>query len=193
MSEQATETVQPPDPESRAFEGCSGTPIVLAGGGTWLLRDGGLLNALDGLRDDLYDKAVLSGNVPMMEVMEVAFELLLANYDLTAAEAFELLAGVEHQALADAVFQALFGPQKPRRTYTAWAGSAMLANGIDPASVPSSLVPHVLAQLEMGKRCIPRDKYIESAEAAPRLAGIRARAIPATAPATAPAPEPEAS
>jgi hypothetical protein len=172
-------------PESRALEGAAGTPVVLADGRTWLLCDGGLLNELDGLRDGIDDASRLSGEVGMLVVAEAACHLLTANYDLDPSEVMTLVAGAVDQPLADAVREALFGPAAPRRTYTTWAASALIANGIDPASVPSALRPHVLAQLESTGRCVKRSLYIESAEAGRKFARIRARVA---ARASSPAP-----
>jgi hypothetical protein len=165
-----------PTPEGRALDGCDGIPVELADGATWLLREGGLLNPLDDLRDKIDDQARLAGSVPLDLVAEAALHLLLANYDLTAREAWRLLGGAIDQDLADAVFVALFGERDGKRGYTSWAASALYANGIDPASIPTSMLPHVLDQLERTRRCVPRDEFIASAEAGRRLAGIRATA-----------------
>ena len=141
-------------PEERALEGCGGTAVILADGRPWLLRDGGLCNHLDALRDRMDDAARLRSEVDMIDVANVAFDLLTANYELSGAEASTLIVGADHSALAAGVMEALFGPSRPRRTYTAWAASAMLANGIDPTTVPGHLRPHVLAHLEGSGRCL---------------------------------------
>lgn len=177
-------------PDARAKLGAVGTPIVLADGREWLLADGGLLNDLDGLRDEIDDSIRLSESVPMLSIYEAGARLLDANYRLSRLDVWTLLsrpdgeseAKAVDQRLADAVLLALFG-EKPeeyrtmadRRTYTQWAASALLSNGIDPTGVPTSLLPHVLEQLERTSRCIPRQDFIESAEAGARMAGIRAR------------------
>lgn len=184
-------------PEARALEGAAGVPAVLADGRAWLLCDGGLLNELDDLRDKLDDEARLSGGtIGLLDIANVAARLLEANYRLTPDEIRALLVGAvgpdRAQALADAVMLALFGPDGGRRTYTSWAASALIANGIDPSSVPSALRPHVLAQLEATGRCIKRTVYIESAEAGRRIAGIRSRvaAGPVPEPASGAVPDP---
>lgn len=183
-------TANAPTPESRILEGASGTPVKLSDGNVWLLADGGLLNVLDGLRDKIDDDARLTGEVNMIDVAEMAAHLVVANYELDDDEARRLVIGSVDQELADAVTEALFGQNGPRRTYTSWAASALLANGIDPASVPSRLMPHVLHQLEGTKRCMPRGEYIESAEAARRIAGIRARATRPSQTTPGPTPDP---
>jgi len=173
-----------PTPESRALEGAAGVPVVLGDGATWLLADGGLRNALDPIRDRMDDAARLSGQVDMTDVGEAAWLMLAGNYDLARDQLAALILGADHGALAKAVMEALFGPEAPRRTYTAWAASALIASGIDPAAVPGDLRPHVLAQLVGTGRAIPLESYIESAAAAGRLAAIRSRAgIPPRGPA----------
>jgi hypothetical protein len=178
-------------PDARAKKGAYGTPIVLADGNAWLLADGGLLNDLDGLRDEIDDSARLVGTVPMLTIYEAAAQLLDANYLLSRLDLWSLLSRPEDEAeakvvdqrIADAVFLALYG-EKPeasrtladRRTYTQWVASALLANGIDPTGIPTSLLPHVLEHLEATRRCVPREQFIESAEAGAKMAGIRARA-----------------
>jgi hypothetical protein len=169
----------PLTPEDRARLGASGVPVVLSDGDTWLLADGGLCNELDDLRDRIDDECRLTGQVDMLDIANVAFRLLNVNYDLSDYEASQLIVGAKHEALSKAVMEALYGPEHPRRTYTSWAAAAMVANGIDPGAVPSSLRPHVLAQLEAMGRCIKRSEYIESAEAARRFAAKRARVRPA--------------
>ena len=179
-------------PDARAKNGAVGTPIELADGNTWLLADGGLLNHLDGLRDEIDDSARLAGSVPMLTIYEAAAQLLDANYLLSRLDIWSLLSRPEDEAeaklvdqrIADAVFLALYG-EKPeaqrtladRRTYTQWAASALIANGIDPTAIPTALLPHVLEQLEWTRRCIPRQDFIESAEAGAKMAGIRARSV----------------
>ncbi len=171
-------------PERREYEGASGTPAVLSDGQTWLLADGGLRNALDGLRDRIDDEARLRGDVSMLDVSEAAGTLLRANYRLSIDEAADLVFGApDGDALTAAVLAALFGPPAPRRTYTNWATSALLANGIDPASIPGDLRPHVLAQLVRTGRAIPVDEFVDSAVAAPQLAAIRDRVARSTPPA----------
>jgi hypothetical protein len=80
-----------------------------------------------------------------------------------------------------------------QKTYTLWATSALLANGLDPATIPVAMMPDVLAQLEASGRCVHRSKFIDSAIAAPRLALARARAQRAAPAQLSPelSPEPE--
>ena len=72
--------------------------------------------------------------------------------------------------------EALFGPAILRRTYSTWAASALWANGLDPATIPAKLRPHVLNQLVGTGRALSINRYVESAVAAPQLAAFRARA-----------------
>lgn len=166
----------PCDPDCRALEGATGVPVVLGDGNTWLLADGGLNNFLDPVRDKIWDESQLHGQVPMLEIFRAAEVLLLANYDLETPELGALIFKADHAALIDAVMEAMFGPVEGRKTYSLWATSALLANGLTPASIPVALLPSVLDQLVQCKRCVPADQYIDSSVAAPRLAASRARA-----------------
>jgi hypothetical protein len=179
--------ILPLHPDARGCEGRQGTPVVLSDKNCWLLYDGGLCNHLDAIRDKIYDQLRLHETVDMMDIANVAHELLVANYELAGPEAAALLFGVDNQILAAAVLEALFGPSQVRRTYTAWAASSLLINGIDPTRVPGKFLPHVLAQLEELGRCVPRETYIESAEASRKIKAWRGRVKPE------PVPEPSAT
>lgn len=168
-----------PDPESRARPGCRGIPVVLDGGSTWLLHPGhlGQLGALDAIRDKLFDDSTLSARVIVGDACSAASLLLLANYDLTEAESWTLLIGLDDEGrkrLVEAVMEAFFGPDKPRRSYSAWATSALIANNIDPSSVPVELLGPVLDHLVASGRAMPQDRCVDSVEAARKVAGIQA-------------------
>jgi hypothetical protein len=162
-------------PETRMKDGADGVAVVLSDGNTWLLADGGLANVLDGPRDSIDDDARLNGQVQVSEVRRVAFILLKANYELSDSEAAGLILEVDHQVLTDAVSTALFGPSGGHQTYTAWATSAMLANGLDPEKIPWRFRAHVLSHLVATGRAIPADQFIDSAIAGPKLRAARAR------------------
>jgi hypothetical protein len=160
------ETTAHPDPADRALPGPTrGTPAVLAGGGTWILADLGLSRLLNGPRDRLFDDMILSSAVDMADVYLAAWYLLLANYNLSGAEVEALLGGADPGPLKEAVLDALFGPEAPRRTYSAWARAALVANGLDPAEIRGDDLPHVLAMLVRAGRAVPTAEYVESAEA----------------------------
>lgn len=180
----------PLEPECRALDEADGVPVVLGDGNTWLLHDGGLRNVLDSTRDELFDQSTLQGQVDMPLVCLAAEWLLRANYDLEPVELITLVYQADHQALTDAVFLALFGPLAGKKTYTDWATSALLANGLDPAKIPVALMPDVLTHLEASRRCVPRGQFIDSANAAPKLAAARARAARRAIP-PEPTPDPE--
>lgn len=187
-----------PIPEERELEGCHGVAVVLSDGRPWLLHPGGLLNALDDLRDKIDDSSRMSGKVDMAHVREAAYRLLAANYELSVEEAVALIRGADPDALVGSVGEAIFGPSEQRRTFTTWAGASLIANGIDPDSVPTPLLAQVLDILTATGRTIPLDKYIDSAVAAKKVAGWRARVIkkappPEPTPEPSPEPPPEAT
>ena len=166
----------PPSPETRSLDGARGVPVVLGDGKEWLLARGGLAPVLDGFRDKLDDQARLRGEVQMADVYDVASALLLDNYDLDLNELAALLAGADPDQLADRVMTALFGDPNPRRTWTNWARSALIANGLIPESIEPETLPFVLDQLVSTRRALPPGKWIDSAVAAPTLARYRAKA-----------------
>lgn len=166
---------RPLTPAERALPGSEGVPVVLADGATWLLYPGGLLNSLDRVRDRLYDGVRLRGTVHPDDIREVAVSLLICNYDLGLIEAVGLIDGVPREQILDPVMEAVFGPQEKarHRTYTSWASSALIANGIDPSGVPTRLISEVLDHLVSTKRAIPQDKGIDSDEAARKVGAFQ--------------------
>jgi hypothetical protein len=155
-----------PRPESRAGgKQIRGTPVTLAGGGTWVLADLGLSRLLDGVRDRAFDDMVVTSKVAMGDVCQAAWMMLLANYELTGGEIAALLTAADPGPLKEAVLDAMFGPESPRRTYSSWARASLIANGLDPADVRADDLPHVLATLVQTGRAVPMSKYIESVEA----------------------------
>lgn len=166
-------TLCPVHPIHRQREGASGTPVVLGDGETWLLADGGLCNALDTLRDRLFDDSQLAEKVTFIDIADAAFYLASANYELEADEGSSLILGADRKILTDAVMIALFGPDDPQRTYTNWVASSFMANGIDPASVPVHLRALVLDQLVALKRAVPAGQFIDSVVAARRFRAVR--------------------
>jgi len=166
------------DPEVRAFEGVVGTPVVLGDGKTWLLASGWSRPEIGPSRDRIFDRSALDGQVLMVDIQEAAWWMLRANHDMTDVEAVLLVAGADQDALILAVEAAMFGLAAPRRTYTEWAMTALLANGLDPDMIPAALVDGVLEQLVLSGRCARRDQFISSAAAAadPEYQKIRHRA-----------------
>lgn len=183
-----------PEPELRARDDIAGTAVALADGRDWLLADGGLLNRLDDIRDRIFDDAARRDRVRMVDVVAAATVLLTTNYRLSGEEAFALVATApEGEAAAEdykgrltrAVMRALFGADAPRgeptRTYTAWAASQLLANGIDPAAVPGPLRGFVLETLVATGRAVAVDGFCEAPRARAEFDMLRAIARDAAA------------
>jgi hypothetical protein len=98
----------------------------------------------------------------------VAWMSLMEDYRLTEEEAASLVVveGEEAgQKLADAAMASVFGldVEGCGATYTEWAQSAMLANGVNPSTVPPHLVPLVLDHLTRTGRALPEVKMISTA------------------------------
>lgn len=165
----------------------AGTPLELAGA-VWYLAPGGLHPEIDDLRDDLHDRACLSGGFRLNAAMpgagddwyavaDVAVFLLRLQYDLTAFEAAGLVArGCEPADLYGATHAALFGDARPRRTYTEWARGSLLAAGLVPHLIPPADVPLVLELLVRSNRAVPAHEFISAQRAAPALDVWRAMA-----------------
>jgi hypothetical protein len=168
-----------PEPEAEDLYPCTpevrrrpdlppGVPVVLADGREWTLPFSGLNPVLTGLRDRLYDQMVVRGTVPMSDVRLVAWMSLLEDYRLSEAEAAALVVVDGEEAcrkLVDAVITGVFGfdDEGCGATYTEWALSALLANNIDPSSVPPYLLPMVLEHLTRTGRALPENKMINAA------------------------------
>lgn len=146
-----------PDPEARKRPGARGTPVRL-GGSDWLLAD--FVPALGQVWDDLYDSNVLEGRYEAADVQRAAVRLLWANYDLSADEAVGLALGADPGSLVGAVEAALFGESRPHRTYSDWAISSLLANGLDPKRVPPESLRDVLDQLVISGRAVAPDEFV---------------------------------
>ena len=95
--------------------------------------------------------------------------MLRANYDLADDEISLLLetdAGPEAEALAQAIAQALFGPEPRVRNYTDWVRASFLANGLTIAGIPASAVNDVLTVLVATGRTVPPARFIDACQAA---------------------------
>jgi hypothetical protein len=163
------EDLYPCTPEVRRRQDLPpGVPVVLADGREWSLPFSGLNPVLSGLRDRLYDQMTVRSTVPMSDVRLVAWMSLLEDYRLTEDEAAALVVVDGEEAckkLVDAVITSVFGfdDEGCGATYTEWATSALLANGIDPGSVPPYLLPMVLEHLTRTGRALPENKMIGTA------------------------------
>lgn len=148
-------------------------PIVLSDGRTWRLARPGVAPVLAEVRDRIYDDVTYRKRASMVDVLQAAWVMLVANYELADGEIERLLTGVDDGRLVAAVLDSLFGHTNPNRTYSEWVLSAFHANGIDPAKVPPALIPEVMTQLVGTGRALPEDKFITSA----KMAGKRKRII----------------
>lgn len=155
-----------PDVVTGARRDPGGPRVVLADGRAWTLARPGLSPVLNDVRDRMFDEMAVAKRVSIPDVIQAAWVLLLANYALTDDDLTRLLTGADEKGLVDAVIDAMFGPEVPRRTYTTWVLSAFHANGLDPAKVPGHLVPEVMKQLVETGRAIPSADYVDAAAAA---------------------------
>jgi hypothetical protein len=162
----------------------SGTPVTV-NGRAWLFADH--VRTYEPVWDRLYDSAQLTGHYPLMDVMSAAVRLLYQANDLTPDEAATVVAAADPADLVPAVDRALYGPERSHRTWGQWVESSLLANGLNPATIPPDKVWAVLDMLVMTGRTVPAGKFVSSAEAAAMRRGILGWAGGAAKPKPAPA------
>lgn len=163
-----------PDPATRARSPRPAGVDLPSAGVTWTLARPGLAPDMEDLLNALHDHAELSQSVRVIDARTMAYFMLHANYRLEPEEAARIVAEADPDELAEAVYQAAIA-RPARRTYTAWARSALIAGGVRPDDVdriPPDLVPFVLAHLEYAERVIPRKDFTEAGEASQAFAGF---------------------
>lgn len=162
---------------SRRKPAARGVAATLADGQPWLLAEptfrpktGPLTTPdIDAPLDRFYERIVLGEDLPLDDLLAVARALLLTNYELSDAEANDLLdidAGSEAEALARAISEALFGPEQRCRNYTDWVRASFLCNGLTTVEVPASAVNDVLTVLLASGRTVPPTRFIDACRAA---------------------------
>lgn len=163
-----------PEPAERIRSDAVGTPVELADGRTWLLAEHP--PELGGVWDTLYNDAVARGSYVEEQIRTAALHLLLANYDLSAEEAFALTLGAPIRPLVEAVEHALWGPGRITYDYSDWVLASLYANGIDPDRVPPAVLPTVLELLVAMKRTLPAEQMIGSLKYAKTMRAARSHA-----------------
>ena len=153
------------NPADRAKKGIDGIPATLGDGQTWLLARLGLSKIMTQIRDEIYDHSLVRGKVDLSSLSAVLYLALAENYDLTDEEIKGLITSTKLGGLVDEITRAVVPLAEHRRTFTAWARSALFANGIRPSDVPPADLPHVLQQLVATGRAVPHEKYTEAGEA----------------------------
>jgi hypothetical protein len=151
----------------------TGTPVVI-GEHVWLLAEA--IPELSPVWDDLIDANALDGGYDPVQVVTAAYRLLAANYQVSANEGVALLREVTPADLAPAVERAIFGPDRDHITYSVWARSALLANGLDPEQIPAADRRHVLDHLVAIGRARPMSACITSLVTCGKHAGMVALA-----------------
>jgi hypothetical protein len=173
-----------PTPREGAPPG--GTPVVLGDGRTYHLAD--FTPTLSAVWDRLWDHNCLRGRYDEADVRLAAWRLLEARYDVPPAAGADLIAGADLGALKDAVELALIGDDAAPTTWSDWVLESLLANAIDPASVPPERLRSVLRALVALGRARPPAEAITAARTAARVAEVRALAAAVARPTPTPAP-----
>ncbi|MDQ3168428.1 MAG: hypothetical protein M3P94_07245 [Chloroflexota bacterium] len=159
------DTTEPTSPVSQRRR--TGTPVgptVMIDGHEWHLFPAGLAPIVAAERDRLYDDWVVKQSVQMEDIRLVAYYALHTNYYLSEADVARLVWVANPDELVAATMESLF-PTAYRRTWSAWARSALLANGLKPESIAGEDLPHVLAQLVQTGRAVACEVYTEADEA----------------------------
>lgn len=181
---------KPLTPDDRArMPHPQGFPVILSDGQTWVLAHGCLKPRLLRETDEIFDDVMVTQIIPLPAAMRAAFILLMANYDVSQEEAYQLLQTAELRQLVTAVADSLLGPDRGHKTWSMWALSAFYSNGIEPMSVPPQLVPSVLLQLVKTGRAMGQTDFIDSAAAGAMRAQLLNTLPPQKPP---PAPKPPA-
>ncbi len=127
--------------------------------------------------DRVFESAVLNEGLALGDLWELARALLKANYDLTDAEAADLLSvadGAESRALAAGVLQALFGADGGEKTYTSWVRASLAANGLAREKVAARDLANVLAILVATNRTVPLAQFADVCRSADDSARLEA-------------------
>jgi len=169
----------------RRRAGARGTPVPLADGQTWLLAnplygtgpEGATSPPVDRPLDRVFESAVLNEGLSVCDLWELARGLLKANYELSDAEAAELLSvapGPESRALAEGVLGAVFGADQGGKTYTAWVRASLAANGLTREKVAARDLVNVLAILVATNRTVPLSQFADVCRASDDAARLEA-------------------
>ena len=162
-----------PEPQDRERRPDTSGVAIEVEGKTWTLARPGLAvdQDLAAILNQIHDSAVIRSSIPVRETRSLAFYLLVENYRLVPDEARRIVWQADPTRLAQAVYEAVI-PPPIRRTYTAWARSALLANGLVPEKVPPDDLANVLRHLVETERAISREDFTEAGEAAQVRAGF---------------------
>ena len=151
----------------RIKHGATGRGVVMTGGGDWLIPDAPTSEALDNLRDRLFDKVTKDKTAGSIEIRSAAIVLLRHNYNVSLSEALHLVDGANAQQLTNAVAAALLGPDygdpRRRKTYSIWVRTSLAANGLDPRKIEPALLHDVLDTLIRTGRAVPAEDYCDVA------------------------------
>lgn len=171
-----------PRPAIPAPEDCAraadhpGAAVVMADGREWTIPHALTAERLDPIRDRMFDDMVATGTVSVADARTAAFMLLLSAYRLEPSQAAALVA-VDADAttsLVEAVCQSLIDGRPHVATYSRWARSALLSNGIDPAKLRQADAGDVLAHLVATGRAQPFESFVSSAAHERRRADLLA-------------------
>jgi hypothetical protein len=150
-----------PTPQSRAKGEPDGIPVVFGDGQTWMIPRFGLAKGLTSMRDEVFESLLIKRSISHADVRAAAYYGLAVNYDLSDTEIREIIQATDPGTIAEVICESLIPLEPARRTFTAWARSALLANGLMPSEVPAEDLPHVLDQLVRTGRAVKLADYTD--------------------------------
>ncbi len=161
----------------RRKPGAQGRLVRLADGQPWLLAEPTLRSGQSSLTspdvdqevDRFHEQIILGDDLSLVDILGVVRKLLLANYELSDDEVGELLEvepGEEAEILAGAVLESLFGADQRIRGYVDWVRASLLANGLEPSTIPASALTDVLTVLMATNRTVSPSRFIDACRAA---------------------------
>jgi hypothetical protein len=158
---QVEPTVEPLEPKQyRKHNQAEGIALEIEGR-EWTLARLGLARCVSAQRDRIYEDLRLHKEPDRSAVRLIAYYQLRANYELTDEQTVRLIQAANPDELATTTIEGVFvhAIGQEGQTYTGWARSALLANGLNPATIDAEDLPQVLRQLVETGRAMPRSKF----------------------------------
>lgn len=169
ISSQSETREAAPDPPSGDRNSVA---VKLSDGKMWRLArptfrprpEGLTVPMVDGPLEEIFEHIALDEPIPLPTIWSAAWNLLVEPEGLTNSNRSELLTvdpGAEASNLADAVVEAIFGPQGAERGYCDWVRASLLANGLSAIDIPANDLPNVLAILVSTNRTVPLPQFAD--------------------------------
>ncbi len=112
-------------------------------------------------REQIYQDIMYEGKVPTALVNQLAFCMLLLNYDQTGEEIQAIIEGADRQELVNSVVDNIISidMSDERATYNYWVRTALIAGNLDPAKIRADDLPGVMAHLVQSGRVVHHSEF----------------------------------